>query len=717
MKITLKDVASYKEEVKLETEEGKKTLVYGLNGTGKTIISNFLYSKTSDNSESNDFSECYLDNPDNKKILVYNQKFIQENFHERNSQKGIFTLSKKNKEIDTDLTNLDKKKKNIEKQIDDNKKEQDNLIKLKQEKLLKASKNTAEITEKFKKDETIRNFFLKGLIKDKKKLFLYICDIDKSTTQPNNSIEGLIKKLKEISGDSKPPEELSPIKNDFHELETSKIFSQVIIGDTNNPLGEAITNKWNNSDWVKLGLKYIKEEIKSCPFCQQSIAKELIQNIKNYFDESYKQQIKELEQIKQSYFDKKNNIEDKNWWTNNQFIKNKESEFSNVFREVSLILEENLKKIDTKINKPNQKISLTNSEEVINIFNKFITEVNQEINKYNEDIVNKKNVEKKIKKSFWELMRWNYDQTISIYKNDIEELKIKINKFINLQKSFEDEIKKINQEIIDKQKQTINIQDAISKINIYLKKLGFSDFWIEPTNDQYYKIVRFSKEKENVFKTLSEGEKMIISFLYFLETCFGKESEDDIKIKKIIIIDDPISSLSHNYIFNVSELIKNKLYEEKDFEIMILTHNLYFFHEMSHNIKNNVNLFRLTKIKNKTRINKIDKKEIQNEYDSYWQTIKDYKKENVFEFLLANTMRNILECFFGFVNRSNHRDVLKKIADKYPAFVRYMNRESHYDATNISDSKDIDKEQFEIAFREVFEEEGHETHYEKMMRE
>jgi wobble nucleotide-excising tRNase len=42
-----------------------------------------------------------------------------------------------------------------------------------------------------------------------------------------------------------------------------------------------------------------------------------------------------------------------------------------------------------------------------------------------------------------------------------------------------------------------------------------------------------------------------------VELCKGKESETEEIQNKIVVIDDPISSLSHNYIFNVAQLIKN----------------------------------------------------------------------------------------------------------------------------------------------------------------
>ena len=89
--IRMDSVASFKKEAKLATDK-RINLVYGLNGTGKSTISNFLYEP--DNTR---FIKCgklpALSDP----VLVYNQSFIQDNFYIADSLKGIFSLSKENK--------------------------------------------------------------------------------------------------------------------------------------------------------------------------------------------------------------------------------------------------------------------------------------------------------------------------------------------------------------------------------------------------------------------------------------------------------------------------------------------------------------------------------------------------------------------------------------------------------------------------------------------
>ena len=108
------------------------------------------------------------------------------------------------------------------------------------------------------------------------------------------------------------------------------------------------------------------------------------------------------------------------------------------------------------------------------------------------------------------------------------------------------------------QKQTVNIDEAIGRINTTLLDIGITGFQIEKDEEHFYKITRDEKN-ENVFVSLSEGEKMIISFLYFIELCKGKKSSSEIDRKKIIVIDDPMSSLSNIYVYNIGQIIKDEI--------------------------------------------------------------------------------------------------------------------------------------------------------------
>jgi wobble nucleotide-excising tRNase len=109
--------------------------------------------------------------------------------------------------------------------------------------------------------------------------------------------------------------------------------------------------------------------------------------------------------------------------------------------------------------------------------------------------------------------------------------------------------------------------------------------------------------------------------------------------------------------------------------------------------------------------------EIQNEYQSYWQVLKDHNNGDSSDSLLANSMRNILEYFFEFIDKNKLGESINQIEkqSEYQFFVRYIQRESHSDSVNITDMKEIDPNIFKKAFKDIFEKAGHGDHYNKMI--
>lgn len=110
-KIVLNGVASYKKEAVLETDK-KVNLLYGLNGTGKSTFSEFLYEQSGAR-----FSQCRIEGlEDNDTILVYNKKFVHDIFYEPQGIHGIFTLSKRNAEAQKAIDNANAEVKKLTEQ-------------------------------------------------------------------------------------------------------------------------------------------------------------------------------------------------------------------------------------------------------------------------------------------------------------------------------------------------------------------------------------------------------------------------------------------------------------------------------------------------------------------------------------------------------------------------------------------------------------------------
>jgi wobble nucleotide-excising tRNase len=155
-------------------------------------------------------------------------------------------------------------------------------------------------------------------------------------------------------------------------------------------------------------------------------------------------------------------------------------------------------------------------------------------------------------------------------------------------------------------------------------------------------------------------------------------------------------------------------------QVFVLTHSLYFFYELTdknhERRKQTQKLFRMFKNCNGSQIADMNYEEIQNDYHSYWQIVKDDKQPPA---LIANCMRNIIEYFFNFIEKKDLNNVFLKAElqdTKYQAFCRYINRESHSLGQNIFDYKEFDYMAFKEAFGLVFIGCGYKEHYEKMIK-
>ena len=389
--------------------------------------------------------------------------------------------------------------------------------------------------------------------------------------------------------------------------------------------------------------------------------------------------------------------------------------------EFTKITTENIHRLQEKIKTPSGVISLMSSDGIISKINAVVEEINVEINKYNQKIENKQKSLNEIKENFWKRMRYDYASVISLYVSERKD-------YIAANSVIQNNQDQNQRNILDQQKiarenskKTVNIDEAVENIKQGLIDIGISDFTIEKHSEDEA-LYHLNRENctTNIFKTLSEGEKMVISFLYFIELCKGEKNIGSNSTEKIVVIDDPISSLSHLYIFNIGRLIHTEFLRTKNYnQIFILTHSLYFFYELTcikhAERKEKQKLIRLCKNNEGSSFTEMKYDEIQNDYQAYWHIIKD---ETQHPALIANCMRNVIEYFFNFVEKQDFAQIFQRSElqeTKFAAFNRYMNRESHSKGQNIFDIKEFDYASFKEAFRLVFELEGYERHYKNMM--
>ena len=718
-KIVLNGVASYKKEAELDTDK-KVNLLYGLNGTGKSTFSEFLYDQTGAR-----FSQCRIEGlKENDTVLVYNQKFVQDTFYEPEGIHGIFTLSKGNadaqKVIDTasaEVKKLTEQKQKIEEKK--TKDEQKHLGEIEEYK-----KQVWKIKTGYTGGDRILEFCLDGLKGNKDTLFKHIVSLEKPEGELDYSVDDLKEEAQQLQGEAQSRQLLSKVLINVEDIEQSELLSKVIVGNKNSSVASLIETL-GNSDWVNTGIKYvhIDGEKGVCPFCQQkTITQNFLEQINAYFDESYNRDKSQIEEMISRYdAEIKKATDFFNAIKDDSFLEKNKAEIESLSANLISVLEHNLNTLREKAKTPSIQVSLQPINEIIESINSIIKNTNNEITLYNQRIADIKGSKSKIRDSFWCLMRKEYNPVIELYAANEKDYEQSVK---NAQKELQTITSEINTNtalIEENRKKTVNIDEAVENIKNGLIDIGITDFTIEKYSEEeaLYRLKREDSD-EDVFKTLSEGEKMVISFLYFIELCKGESTAEKASNKKIVVIDDPISSLSHIYVFNIGRLIHNEfLRTQKYDQLFILTHSLYFFYELTNTNhkerKETQKLFRICKNTESSYFEDMKYEDIQNDYQAYWHIIKDEKQSPA---LIANCMRNVMEYFFNFVEKQDFAQVFQRPElqeNRYMAFNRYMNRESHSKGQNIFDIKEFNYDSFREAFKKVFETEGYIEHYNKMI--
>ena len=639
-------------------------LIYGWNYSGKTTLSRIfrcIELKVLHSDFQN--AEFELRDDQNNKIThqkmgelfyqfrVFNTDFVEENLH-WNSQEAepIFILGKEDIElqkqielIKQEIANLNQEKENKEKEISRVNTDLEN-----------------KLTNKARELDRIKPPY------DKRKLRNGLEEIKSSPEKfslGEKSVRDLLKtlqasledKLLEITIDTLPQDKIARVEGILNRT----VISQTIERLKNNP---------ELNDWVRKGLDLNKGK-ERCEFCGSPLPENLLEEYEKHFSEEYKSFMSELNtlivdlgkyNISISFPDEKRlypQLEAKH-----KDIKNTLELYINEYNEnIGKLIELLKEKIKNPFNKLAKRLIRPNDV--------FITET---LKKLNEVLREHNNISDNFKgeqeKAFEKLelhyaCEFNKDNNYFDNLNRLEELRNKGDQNTKDIKEKERRVREIEAQISD-------ITRAADKINQYLSSMfGKKHIILETTNKNKFKILRDSSEAKN----LSSGEKTAIAFSYFLTRLEDKDTDI---FKAIIFIDDPISSLDSNHLYNTFAVIQAKL--SNCHQLIISTHNHDFFNlikEWLKKIKDNKEKcrFYLSERITKNGVETSDIRKLpsllfdfKSEYHFLFSKIKSFANnpvtdyENLYQ--LPNIIRRFLEAFIGF-KYSAGLDELQKVID------------------------------------------------------
>ncbi|WP_181372514.1 ATP-binding protein [Helicobacter pylori] len=741
--ISLKKVATFDENGASFENLKSINFIYGANGSGKTTTSSFL-KNLAENGIEDKFasSKIVWYNNESLKIEVYNKQFKEEQF--RNSQiKGIFTLGKKTNE---NLEKIESKKESINEEKKKKIKNEGSLQKLTLEKEKEEEDFTdscwKKLYKKFEEDfkETLEGFKRKEKFKEK---ILKEFENDKHNQSEQSEMVGL-EKLKEkieiVFGENQT--ELALLEcdlTDFDSIENHSIWEQKIVGSGGVAIADLIKTL-SNEDWVAQGREYVKDN-SICPFCQkETITEEFKKQLESYFDTSYQES---TETIKEKMKDYKSRTAgalerlDKIVKTeqNNLQTKLDTENLKRIIETLRSKINANQQKMLDKSKEMSRSFELDSTKNEIDAIKDLIAKANEQITNHNETIKDIKKQKKSCKEQTWKFLINEFKSNIQEYNKKYCGLEKGIN---NLEKEIsenQEKVKKLENEIRELEKNMVSIKPIVNEINTLLKGYGFTNFSLACTEDEkFYRIQR--EDGQLVGETLSEGEVTFITFLYYYHLAKGSLKENDISKNKVLVIDDPISSLDSNILFIVSVLVKELIkdlmketMEEKTNikQIIILTHNTYFYKEITlecdlKHYQGKYSFWIIKKDNNASKIKGYKENPIKNSYELLWQEVKQAKENNASWVSLQNVMRRIIEYYFRILGGFKHNDSLSKCFENIEekqvcnSFISWLNDGSH----GISDdlfvqSQDTSIETYLKVFEKIFKETGHEAHFKMMM--
>lgn len=621
---------------------------FGNNGCGKSSLARFIYE--------------LKDKYPNNEFLIYDSKYKKENIK---NLKGIFTLNKKNlelenkiaenkKKIDDELANIEKNKAEIDRIDSSITKE----AKEYQEQIKKISEPYKEKFPKAFKGRSYANKIVEKL-NEVKQVDHDINDIKKlyetaygNETNPLNKLQHAATAIKSFN------------------MAGRKLINISIVGSQDTDFAKFV-KKLGAQDWVQVGYNNYLNDDGLCPFCQRKLENNFEDKIKQCFDESYTENIQEFLKFAGSYSTESQEIIAILKSNLNLTIPfEHEKEYKDKVSIIEKTITNNLLSLSAKKKEPSSKHEFYSIDEQLQEINNLITSINNEIQKHNDIILSKETNKVECTNQIFELINFNtqnlkfiQDQRFAGYNKVKNELLQSCENSANIINSLQNEIANAN-------KNTVNTSKVVEDINNLLGLSGYQGFYIkELTSDNgisKYTIVR--EDGTLAENNLSEGEENFIAFLYFYFQVkySATETPND---RKIVIIDDPVSSMDTNSLYIISSLIKElinicantyELFGDEnlgDFisQIFILTHNIYFHNEITQNFntKNEyVYFFTINKENNKSTIhncinidkdnNEIIYNPISNSYTLLWQ---EYR-ETTSPILKLNAIKRILDYYF-----------------------------------------------------------------------
>ncbi|AQM66093.1 AAA family ATPase [Helicobacter pylori] len=730
MAINIKKIKSFKAFCGLDAIEMSEfkdyNVIFGNNGCGKTSLTRafeLLIPKnkhiekyrtiSTAESPSIEFEckdESYKIEPNSNvkepsfKVEIYNSDFLHNNapfnseFGLKKLDDGVIilegsVLGEETKEINQ-LKNCREKVEKRQKKIKDENSTE--TLSAKQE---SAIKKCDEEIEKIRKEVTSKTI---QITLDEIKIN-NICEVSKdkfkvqedALTNLKKDFDELNEAMKEFDDlkEMELPKDYQTIKDKLESLFSFDIDKEV--GQVSEEIKEHISKV--GREFIEKGIELQKEiPDNACPFCTQEITNNIIQAYTSYFNkriEQFNQDSLEISGTLKKILEQWNIKEIlQSFERFEPFMKkdsstNKES-LENALDQIKVLLEKLQKEVDKKEGVKNKEKFQETDKKLSENYKKLQKCVNETRNILNQ----KKEQKKKLEKLKTELKEARIKK-VKHDSYDSQKSKEEAKRKLSILNRGHERLKCLLEKIDNKLKKLYDQKRPdIETINNYLKALNLPKYSL----DKDYRIVLNSDALENSEAKiiLSDGEKTTLAFAYFLARLKLFYKKEDLK-NLVVVIDDPISSLDEQRIYNTTclvakinqELAREKLSNEKDrAQVFVLTHNHTFMARLINMVGKHARYFQLERHQGQLKI--VCKDKAKGYFDTFYlllfkevyafakkETVQDDFNEainygNKIRILLESFLKiNFIDSFLG-EDKTFKEDKIKKLIEETDNQVR-----------------------------------------------
>lgn len=650
-----------------------KNFIYGKNGTGKTSISHAILEQYKDQFDIHlfeGFNSVVGDNHILDAISLGTKNASVQPLIE-DTQKKLTEIDKDLMPLDEQETNVYSKLQDISEQVELHEKELDNCY-IKAAKKIKLDYQNLVINFNYNKKDFIKDIHLAHKLSDS--------EIKEQSSLLNQKVLGNINEI------HFPTVKPSKCLQTVNEILESKIIKSALINFRSN----------EDQEWARQGLK-LHQHVDggyetTCSFCGSTLTLARVDDLNDYFSDEIKKLEMRInhaqEQLKQS----KNAIDnitllDKNLFYDkfqhqvtdfNLQVQTLKTYYIDFFNDLSEKLQRKKSDMFTAVEPLNSNIveNLVSFDELQQYYDKLCEHNVNYKNNLNESINNAR-IQLLGNQVYIQLNNFNY-----VTKKE------QLDKEHNLKKEYEiefnnrkNERKKVQQELDNLKKQSVDEGLAAHIINEKLQQLGNQSFTLVEVKDTDQKgqyTIKGVDNQQRSIDTLSTGEKNIVAFLWFISSL--EENSENSSESKIIIFDDPMTSNDDTCQYLIISELQQLIKKNTTDQLFILTHNIHFYLNTRYNWwKNslkpayNKTTYHLHKVDGKTQINMITRQndDLKNSYDELWEEVK-WLYINHKPNLMLNPLRRIFETYCKF----NNINLSELYADN-PQSRKYFDVNSH----------------------------------------